>query len=128
MVNDISGASGTAADFSAEAVIDAAATLGDRLEDVKAIAMHSAIYTEALKNDLIEFIPQSQGLPIKTFRGMAAIMDDNLTLHPACTPRFFSATARLALPHPNHVPGSGRSFSVYPHRATVAASQCFTAV
>jgi hypothetical protein len=32
MVNDISGASGTAADFSAEAVIDTAATLGDRLE------------------------------------------------------------------------------------------------
>jgi Major capsid protein 13-like len=79
MVVDISGASGAAADFSAEAVIDAAATLGDRLEDVKAIAMHSAIYTEALKNDLIEFIPQSQGLPIKTFRGMAVIMDDNLS-------------------------------------------------
>lgn len=79
MVVDISGATGMAADFSAEAVIDAAATLGDRLEDVKAIAMHSAIYTEALKNDLIEFIPQSAGLPIKTFRGMAVILDDNLS-------------------------------------------------
>jgi hypothetical protein len=79
MVKDISGASGTAADFSAEAVIDTAATLGDRLEDMKAIAMHSAIYTEALKNDLIQFIPQSQGLPIKTFRGLAVILDDNLS-------------------------------------------------
>jgi hypothetical protein len=79
MVNDISGASGTAADFSAEAVIDTAATLGDRLEDCKAIAMHSEIYSEALKNDLIEFIPQSQGLPIKTFRGLAVILDDGLT-------------------------------------------------
>lgn len=79
MVVDISGAAGTVADFSALAVSDAAATLGDRLEDVKAIAMHSAIYSEALKNDLIEFIPQSQGLPIKTFRGMAVIMDDNLS-------------------------------------------------
>lgn len=79
MVVDISGATGTAADFSAEAVIDAAATLGDRLEDVKAIAMHSAIYSEALKADLIEFIPASQGLPIKTFRGMAVILDDNLS-------------------------------------------------
>jgi hypothetical protein len=78
-VNDISGATGAAASFSAEACIDTAATLGDRLEDVKAIAMHSAIYTEALKNDLIEFIPQSQGLPIKTFRGMAVILDDNLS-------------------------------------------------
>ncbi len=62
MVNDISGASGAAADFSAEAVIDTASTLGDRLEDCKAIAMHSDIYTEALKNELIEFVPQSQGL------------------------------------------------------------------
>jgi hypothetical protein len=79
MVNDISGASGAAADFSAEAVIDTAATLGDRLDDVRAIAMHSDIYTEALKNDLIEFIPQSQGLPIKTFRGLGIILDDSLT-------------------------------------------------
>lgn len=79
MVNDISGASGSAADFAAAAVIDTAATLGDRLEDCKAIAMHSAIYSEALKNDLIEFIPQSQGLPIKTFRGLAVILDDSLT-------------------------------------------------
>jgi hypothetical protein len=79
MVNDISGAAGAAADFSAEAVIDTAQTLGDRLEAVKAIAMHSAIYTEALKNDLIEFIPQSSGLPIKTFRGLGIIIDDSLS-------------------------------------------------
>jgi hypothetical protein len=79
MVNDISGASGAAADFSAEAVIDTAATLGDRLDDVRAIAMHSDIYTEALKNNIIEFIPQSQGLPIKTFRGLGIILDDSLT-------------------------------------------------
>ncbi len=79
MVNDISGATGTAANFSASAVIETALTLGDRLEDVKAIAMHSAIYGEALQNDLIEFIPQSQGLPIKTFRGLTVILDDNLS-------------------------------------------------
>lgn len=79
MVVDISGATGTAANFSAAAVINAAATLGDRLDDVKAIAMHSAIYSEALTNDLVQFIPQSQGLPIKTFRGLGIIIDDNLT-------------------------------------------------
>jgi Major capsid protein 13-like len=82
MVNDISAASGAAANFSASAVIDTALTLGDRLEDVKAIAMHSAVYGEALQNDLIEFIPQSQGLPIKTFRGLAVILDDSLTPTP----------------------------------------------
>jgi hypothetical protein len=79
MVVDISGQTGAAASFSAAAVINTAATLGDRLEDVKAIAMHSAIYSGALANDLIQFIPQSQGLPIKTFRGLGIIIDDNLT-------------------------------------------------
>lgn len=54
MVLDISGNAGDVANFSAESVIDCAATLGDRLEDVHAIAMHSAVYTAALKNDLIE--------------------------------------------------------------------------
>jgi hypothetical protein len=39
MVTDISGATGSAADFSASAVIDAAGTLGDRLDDMKAIVM-----------------------------------------------------------------------------------------
>jgi hypothetical protein len=41
MVNDISGAAGTAANFAGAAVIDTALTLGDRLGDAKAIAMHS---------------------------------------------------------------------------------------
>jgi hypothetical protein len=76
MVVDVT-ATGTPG-FSAQAVITAAATLGDRLEDVKCIAMHSAVYAEALANDLIQFIPQSEGLPIKTFRGLAVVIDDGL--------------------------------------------------
>jgi hypothetical protein len=76
MVVDMTGT--TTPNFSAYAVITAAATLGDRLEDIKAIAMHSAVYAEALANDLIQFIPQSQGLPLKTFRGLAVVIDDNL--------------------------------------------------
>ena len=78
MVLDISGASGTAATFSASPVIDAASTLGDRLNDVKTIAMHSHVYTQALKNDEIAFLPGSQGQPIKTYRGMAVVVDDSL--------------------------------------------------
>jgi hypothetical protein len=78
MVVDMSGTS--TPNFSALAVITAAATLGDRLEDIKCIAMHSSVYAEALANDLIQFIPQSQGLPLKTFRGLAVMIDDNLWL------------------------------------------------
>jgi hypothetical protein len=79
MVYDVSGQAGNAALFNATAVINTAATLGDRINDVKAVAMHSHIYTQALINDEIQFIPNSQGEPIKTYRGMAVIIDDNLS-------------------------------------------------
>jgi len=81
MVVDISGNSGTAAQFNGTAVINTAATLGDEINVVKAIAMHSHVYQQALVNDEIEFIPDSQGQPIKTYKGMAvAAIDDNLTI------------------------------------------------
>ena len=73
------GISGSAGPFSAEAVIDAIGTLGDSLGDVVAIAMHSAIYLQALKNDLIETLTDSQGRPFQVFRGLAVIVDDGLT-------------------------------------------------
>lgn len=80
MVIDISGLSGASADFSGDAVIDAALTLGDRLGDVKMIAMHSTIYGEALKNNEITFFkPSENGLEIATYKGMGVIVDDNLT-------------------------------------------------
>ncbi len=78
MVLDISGNSGAAAQFGATAVINAAATLGDAMNVVKAIAMHSHIYTQALINDEIQFVANSQGVPFKTYRGLAVIVDDNL--------------------------------------------------
>ena len=78
MVNDISGGTGDAAQFSASAVIDTASTLGDSFEDVVAIAMHSKIYFQALKNDLIETLTDSSGKPFQTFRGLLVIVDDGL--------------------------------------------------
>jgi hypothetical protein len=81
MVVDISGNSGTAAEFGATAVINAAATLGDEINAVKAIAMHSHVYQQGLINDEVQFIPDSQGKPFATYRGMAvAAIDDNLTI------------------------------------------------
>lgn len=78
MVVDISGEAGTAALFTATAVIDAAGTLGDQMGGVTAIAMHSDVYRLALKNDLIDTIPDSEGGAIQTFRGMAVVVDDLL--------------------------------------------------
>ncbi len=80
MVLDISttGSTTAANTFNATAVIKAASTLGDRLSDIKTIAMHSHTYTQALINDEVEFIPNSQGQPIKTYRGCAVVIDDSL--------------------------------------------------
>ena len=75
---DISALAGALAKFSASAVIDCAATLGDGLEGLTAIGMHSAVFTYAMKNDLIATVPQSEGKFIKTFRGLAVIVDDGL--------------------------------------------------
>ena len=80
MVFDISALTGTAANFSATAVIDAAGTLGDGMRDLTAIAMHSATYKSALKADLIATLPASTGGFIQTFRGMAVVVDDSLPL------------------------------------------------
>ena len=91
MVNDIHALSGTvtlpgttvtvpANKFNGLAVINTALTLGDRLSDMKAIAMHSAIYGEALANNEIQFFkPSDNSLQIPTYKGMACIVDDNLT-------------------------------------------------
>ena len=78
MVLDISAASGAAAKFSAAGVIDCAGTLGDGMESLTAIAMHSDVYRYALKLDLIATVPSSQGGFIKTFRGLAIVVDDAL--------------------------------------------------
>jgi len=78
MLVDISAEVGDAAFFSAAAVIDAAASCGDAMDGLSAIAMHSDIYARALKADLIATIPDSQGGFIKTFRGLAIVVDDGL--------------------------------------------------
>lgn len=78
MVMDISALAGAAAVFSASAAIDAAGTLGDLMGSVAGIAMHSDVYRKALKDDLIDTIPDSQGGNFQTFRGMAVIVDDLL--------------------------------------------------
>lgn len=80
MIHDITGETGDAGLFGASAVIEAASTLGDRMDSLSAIAMHSTIYKQALANDLIETIPDSRGGFIRTFRGMGVIVDDGLPI------------------------------------------------
>jgi hypothetical protein len=65
--------------FNGLAVINTALTIGDRLSDMKAIAMHSTIYGRALANNEIQFFkPSDNSLQIPTYKGLAVIIDDSL--------------------------------------------------
>lgn len=78
MVQDVTGETGAAANFNVSAVIDAAGTLGDQMGALSAIGVHSDVYKTILKSDLIEYVPDSQGGTLATYRGMALIVDDLL--------------------------------------------------
>lgn len=76
MVLDVSGETGSAAVFGPAAVIDAAGTLGDQMGAVAGVAMHSDVFRNALKNDQIESIRDSDNRSFQTYRGMAVVVDD----------------------------------------------------
>lgn len=82
MTNDISGGAYVAGttDFSTEAFIDAAVTMGDSMEDLVAVMVHSVVYARMQKNNLIDFIPDARGeIQIPTFLGREVIVDDGIT-------------------------------------------------
>lgn len=84
MVVDVSVATdGTVVDanrFSREAFTNAILTMGDKLEQISAIAVHSVIYGQMIKNDDIDFIPDSDGTTmIPTYMGKRVILDDAMT-------------------------------------------------
>ncbi len=64
--------------FDATAIINAAATLGDSMRDLSAVAMHSDVYAQALRDDLVASERQSDGGFIQTFRGLAIVVDDGM--------------------------------------------------
>ena len=76
--NDITGAfSAGVTDFSAEALIDAVATAGDSLEDFSMLMVHSLVYAKMRKNNLIDFIRDSDNdTRIARFGDLEVIVDD----------------------------------------------------
>lgn len=65
--------------FSAEAFLDAALTMGDSMEDLVVAMMHSVVYNRAQKNNLIDFIPDARGeVMIPTFLGREVVVDDGM--------------------------------------------------
>lgn len=86
MVNDIYEDIATplaANRISATAVLDTQQTMGDAGQVLSAISMHSLLLTELKKQNLITFIPNSEGVVnFPTFLGLAVVEDDQ---HPVVT-------------------------------------------
>lgn len=81
LTNDVSAAGYSAGvtDFSAEAFIDAAVTMGDSMGDLSLVCVHSIVYARMQKNNLIDFIPDARGeTTIPTFLGRIVIVDDGV--------------------------------------------------
>lgn len=83
MTFNVSGASFAdgVTNFSSEAFIDATLTMGDSMEDLRLVMMHSVVYGRALKNNLIDFISDSvngNAVRIPTFLGRTVIVDDGV--------------------------------------------------
>lgn len=79
--NDVSGGSFVdgVTNFSAEAFLDAAVTMGDSSDNLSAVMVHSVVYNRMKKNNLIDFIPDAEGrVQIATFLGHEVIVDDGL--------------------------------------------------
>lgn len=84
LVNNIAaestGAQSAATKFSASAAIDTEAKLGDAGGKLGAIALHSKVYYDIKRADLIDFIPDSEGKnTIATYQGKRLIVDDSLS-------------------------------------------------
>jgi hypothetical protein len=65
--------------FTAESFVDATTTMGDSLNTLTMIMVHSVVYGRMIKNNLIDFVPDSTGSTnIPTFMGRTVIVDDGM--------------------------------------------------
>ena len=75
--------------FNRDAFVEATNTLGDRYDELSAIAVHSTVYAQMVKNDDIDFIPDSEGnLVIPTYLGLRVIVDDGMNVEAGSTDGF----------------------------------------
>lgn len=81
MTHDVSGTTYTpgVTDFTAENFIDTTLLMGDSMEDLSMVMVHSVVYARMQKNNLIDFIPDARGeVQIPTFLGREVIVDDGM--------------------------------------------------
>lgn len=84
MVHDITGEAGDDAQVSAEAILETGQTMGDNSQKLKLLIMHSRIYTNLAKQNLIDFIPNSDGrVRFPTYLGYPIVVDDGVQVDDA---------------------------------------------
>lgn len=77
LVNDVTAVGDTKID--SDAIIDTVAKMGDRMEEITAVAMHSKVYANLIKKNLIDTRPDSeQNVGFGTYLGKSVIVDDSL--------------------------------------------------
>ncbi len=92
MVVDVSGNAGDAGVFGSGTFIDAAYTMGDQVESLTAIAVHSAIDARMVKNDEIDSIRDSEGrIIMRQYKGRAVVVDDSLPVSGTGANRVFTS-------------------------------------
>ena len=65
--------------ISAKLILDTKQLLGDVAERVSVLAMHSAVFTELQKQNLIEYIPNARGeIGFPTYLGYRVVVDDGV--------------------------------------------------
>lgn len=76
--HDISALTGNEAAFTGENFLDASYKLGDAEERLTAISVHSMVYASLRKQNLIEYMLDSNNAKIPTYMGKRVIVDDGM--------------------------------------------------
>lgn len=75
--------------ISAEAIVEAVFTMGDKFASLAAIGMHSVVYKTLVLQELITFVKDSTGtLDVPTYLGKRVIVDDGLPVIAGTTSGF----------------------------------------
>jgi len=83
--------------ISATVVLDGKQHLGDAADQLAAVAMHSAVYTELQKQNLIVYIPNARGeINIPTYLGYRVIVDDGMPVDGAVYTSYLFAQGVIA--------------------------------
>lgn len=86
---DISGGTGEAAKISGGAVLDAKQLLGDNSDLLTMLYMHSAVFTELQKQNMIQFIPAAESkISIPTYLGYKVLVDDSAPVDTSSPKKF----------------------------------------